>query len=118
MPANMAVGESDQQMNDARDCGGYWAFPKSFTNCNGETVCGKLPTPPNTRFKDKDQSLVFECFNEPHVINPAQLNQLWATCVSTIRRTNPMRVIQIGGLLWCARRRSVESPFFLCFGGV
>jgi len=54
MPASNEVGASDQQMNDARDCGGYWAFPKAFTNYKGELIRGELPTPPKTRIKDKD----------------------------------------------------------------
>jgi len=54
MPASNEVGASDQGMNDARDCGGYWAFPKAFTNYKGEVIRGELPTPPKTRIKDKD----------------------------------------------------------------
>jgi endoglucanase len=54
----------------------------------------------STRLKDKHQSLVFECFNEPHVMTTAQLNKMTDTCVRTIRKTNPTRVVMISGLQW------------------
>lgn len=53
-----------------------------------------------TRFKNADQKLVFECFNEPHVMSVAQINKLTEVCVKTIRKTNPSRVVMISGLRW------------------
>lgn len=54
----------------------------------------------SARFQAWDQGLVFECFNEAHMMTVAQLNEMNAACVRIIRKTNPTRIIHIGGLQW------------------
>jgi endoglucanase len=60
-------------------------------------------------FKGKEDNLVFECFNEPHQMTADQLNRLNAACVSTIRKSNPDRIIMISGLSW-------DSPQWIMSG--
>mmetsp|Transcript_1878 Transcript_1878/g.4528 ORF Transcript_1878/g.4528 Transcript_1878/m.4528 type:complete len:373 (+) Transcript_1878:40-1158(+) len=51
-------------------------------------------------FQSAEDDLVFECFNEPHKMTADQLNRMNAACVSTIRKSNPHRIIMISGLSW------------------
>jgi len=50
------------------------------------------------RFASKDQKLLFEVFNEAHVMNAAQLNTMNAAILPIMRATNPTRIVMIQGL--------------------
>ena len=45
------------------------------------------------RFKDKNQTLLFEIFNEPHLMSATQLNTMNAKVLPIIRATNPTRMV-------------------------
>ncbi len=48
-------------------------------------------------FKDYPDSLLFEVMNEPHGnLNPAKWNELFSDALTTIRETNPTRVVLMG----------------------
>jgi len=57
-------------------------------------------------FKDFPENLLFEIYNEPHVMNSDQLNTMNKNVHSIIRKTNPDRIIILGGLQW-------NSPYWL-----
>jgi len=51
------------------------------------------------RFANASTSLLmFEVFNEPHLMSLDNLNALNAACIPAIRKTNPDRTILVGGL--------------------
>jgi len=49
-------------------------------------------------FANKDQTLMFEIFNEPHYMTVDDLNEMFAKCLAAIRETNPTRIVMINGL--------------------
>lgn len=50
------------------------------------------------RFASKDQLLLFEIFNEAHLMSTDQLNTMNAAILPIIRNTNPTRIVFIQGL--------------------
>lgn len=62
------------------------------------------------RFADHPQELFFEVFNEPWAMTVAQLNEMNSAMLSTVRRTNPHRIVVIGGLQWMNPDWLVENP--------
>jgi len=50
------------------------------------------------RFASKDQTLLFEMFNEPHLMSTNQLNKMYAAILPIIRKTNPTRMVLFMGL--------------------
>lgn len=50
------------------------------------------------RFKDFDDKLVFEIFNEPHLMTVDDLNAMNAAILPIIRKTNPTRNVLLMGL--------------------
>lgn len=50
------------------------------------------------RFADKSEKLLFEIFNEAHLINSDQLNKMNSACLKIIRKSNPTRIVLIQGL--------------------
>lgn len=50
------------------------------------------------RFANKDEKLLFEIFNEAHLINADQLNEMNSACLKIIRKSNPTRIVFIQGL--------------------
>jgi len=62
------------------------------------------------RFSSSPASLLFEVYNEPHVMNVTQLNEMNAHIYATIRQTNPTRTILIGGLEWMGPNWILQNP--------
>ncbi len=52
------------------------------------------------RFKDKSDHLLFEIINEPYPLALEKVNQLNAQILTTIRKTNPTRIIIFSGHMW------------------
>lgn len=50
------------------------------------------------RFASKSEKLLFEIFNEAHLITAEQLNEMNSACLQIIRKTNPTRIVLIQGL--------------------
>ena len=50
------------------------------------------------RFANKTQTLLFEIFNEPHLMSTEQLNAMYAAVLPVIRKHNPTRIVLINGL--------------------
>lgn len=50
------------------------------------------------RFASKSEKLLFEIFNEAHLITVDQLNEMNAACLKIIRNSNPTRIVLIQGL--------------------
>jgi len=50
------------------------------------------------RFAAKNQTLLFEIFNEPHLMTVDQLNEMFGTVLPIIRSSNPTRIVLINGL--------------------
>jgi len=50
------------------------------------------------RFAGKSEKLLFEIFNEAHLISSDQLNEMNAACLKVIRESNPTRIVLIQGL--------------------
>lgn len=53
-----------------------------------------------TRFKDKSDSLLFEMINEPYPMTLEQVDSLNTRILSTIRKTNPTRIVLFSGHMW------------------
>jgi len=51
-------------------------------------------------FQNYNETLLFECFNEPHLMTSKQLAAMTQACVTAVRKTNPTRIIMISGLQW------------------
>jgi hypothetical protein len=49
------------------------------------------------RFKNKSDSLIFEIINEPYPITQANIDDLNARTLKTIRKTNPTRIVSFSG---------------------
>jgi endoglucanase len=49
-------------------------------------------------FSGKSEKLLFEIFNEAHLITPDQLNRMNAACLNIIRESNPTRIVLLQGL--------------------
>jgi endoglucanase len=65
------------------------------------------------RFKDKDQKLLFEVFNEPHLMTTEDLNTMNSAILPIIRKTNPTRIVLLMGLKfgnpsWLVSRKSAD----------
>ena len=50
-----------------------------------------------TRFQNKSDSLFFEVINEPYPLSLANVNDLNARTIQTIRKTNPTRIVLFSG---------------------
>jgi aryl-phospho-beta-D-glucosidase BglC (GH1 family) len=50
-----------------------------------------------TRFRNKSDSLLFEVINEPYPLSLANVNDLNARTIQTIRKTNPTRIVLFSG---------------------
>jgi endoglucanase len=61
-------------------------------------------------FKDKNETLLFEIFNEPHVMSEASLNEMNKAILPVIRSTNPTRIVLFGGLQWMSPSWMVSNP--------
>lgn len=70
--------------------------PSAFTS--------KLPrleamwTQISQRFASKNQTLLFEIFNEPHLMTATQLNTMNKAVLPIIRKSNPTRIVLLMGL--------------------
>lgn len=53
-----------------------------------------------TRFKNKSENLLFEVINEPNPMTLANINDLNARTIKTIRKTNPTRIVLFSGHMW------------------
>jgi Endoglucanase len=53
-----------------------------------------------TRFRNHPDSLLFEIINEPNPLSESSTNALNARTLSTIRKTNPTRIVFFSGYLW------------------
>ena len=62
------------------------------------------------RFKHMPETLLFEVFNEPHVMTADQLNTMNAAIHLIIRASNPTRIILLGGLQWMSPSWQVNNP--------
>jgi len=62
------------------------------------------------RFKDHHETLLFEIFNEPHVINADMLNAMNSAVLPIIRATNPTRIVLYGGLAWMNPHWIIDNP--------
>merc|ERR1712070_853923 len=65
------------------------------------------------RFKDYDQKLLFEIFNEPHLMSTDDLNTMNSAILPIIRKTNPTRIVLLMGLKfgnpsWLVSRKSAD----------
>merc|ERR1719247_2842992 len=58
----------------------------------------------------KNQTLLFEIFNEPHVMTAEQLNKMNAAILPVIRKTNPTRTVFISGLQFSNPSWIVQNP--------
>jgi len=62
------------------------------------------------RFKDKNQTLLFEIFNEPHLMTAADLNTMNSAILPIIRATNPSRVVILMGLKFGNPSWHLQNP--------
>ena len=62
------------------------------------------------RFKIKPETLLFEIYNEPHVMSVDDLNAMNAAAHGIIRDTNPYRIIILGGLSWMSPWWQFQHP--------
>ena len=53
-----------------------------------------------TRFKNKSDSLLFEVINEPNPLSFANVTDLNARTIQTMRKTNPTRIVLFSGNMW------------------
>ncbi len=57
------------------------------------------------RFRDKNDHLLFELYNEPHGrLGPPQWNDLAARALNVVRKSNPSRIVVIGPTSWNAAK--------------
>jgi len=52
------------------------------------------------RFKNKSDHLLFEILNEPYPMSLENVNKLNSQILSTIRKTNPTRIVVFSGHMW------------------
>ena len=62
------------------------------------------------RFKDKDETLLFEIFNEAHLMTADQLNTMNAAILPIIRKQNPTRVVLLQGLKFSNPTWFIQNP--------
>lgn len=62
------------------------------------------------RFKNKPETLLFEIFNEPHVMNADNVNTMNAAILPIIRASNPTRIVLYGGLQWMNPNWIINNP--------
>jgi len=72
----------------------------------GEAIWSQIAT----RFASKNQTLLFEIFNEPHVMTAEQLNKMNAAILPVIRKTNPTRIVFISGLQFSNPSWIIKNP--------
>jgi endoglucanase len=61
-------------------------------------------------FASYPSKLLFEIYNEPHVMSVPQLNQMNTQIYSLIRKTNPSRVVMFGSLGWYGIWWILQNP--------
>lgn len=62
------------------------------------------------RFTNAPEILLFEIFNEPHVMSIPQLNAMNAAVHPIVRKYNPTRILLLGGLQWMSPGWQVQHP--------
>jgi endoglucanase len=62
------------------------------------------------RFQGKPETLLFEVYNEPHIMSVDQLNKMNAAALPIIRKNNPNRIVILGGLQWMNPNWQVQHP--------
>lgn len=63
-----------------------------------------------SRFAAKNQTLLFEIFNEPHRMTVEQLNKMNAAILPIIRKSNPTRITMLAGLKFSNPSWLVQNP--------
>merc|ERR1711934_915740 len=77
---------------------------------------GKLPrleaiwTQIAERFAGKDQTLLFEVFNEPHLMTAEQLNTMNSRILPIIRAKHPDRIVLLMGLKFGNPSWHLQNP--------
>lgn len=61
-------------------------------------------------FAGKDETLLFEIFNEPHYMTTDDLNEMFKECLKAIRETNPTRIVMINGLKFGNPNWILQNP--------
>lgn len=69
----------------------------------------------STEFSTANSSLLFEVFNEPHLMTVEQLNSMNAAVLPVIRAQNPYRIVLFGGLQWMNPTWLTANPNSLVF---
>jgi endoglucanase len=64
----------------------------------------------SSRFQNKSEKLLFEVYNEPHVMSVQSFNKMNAAILPIIRATNPTRVVVLGGLQWMGPSWVTSNP--------
>lgn len=62
------------------------------------------------RFKDKNETLLFEIFNEPNRMTTDQLNTMTRSIMPIIRKNNPSRIVLFMGLQFGNPRWILNNP--------
>lgn len=70
------------------------------------------------QFASAPPSLLFECFNEPHIMTVAQLNTMFSTFYTTVRASNPTRFLLFGGLQWDGPAWIAQNPTAMVIPGL
>lgn len=88
---------------------------------NPQNFLTKLPrmvaiwTQISAEFASANSSLLFEVFNEPHVMTASQLNEMNDAVLPVIRQNNPNRIVMFGGLQWMNPDWILNNPTNLTF---
>jgi len=61
-------------------------------------------------FASKNELLLFEIYNEPHIFTAKNLNQMNSEILPIIRQSNPTRIVIFGGLSWMNPRWILKNP--------
>ena len=83
---------------------------------NNTTFAEKLPRfkaiwkQVSERFQSKPETLLFEIYNEPHIMSVDELNAMNAAVHSIIRVRNPYRIIILGGLQFMSPSWQTSHP--------
>eukprot|EP00041_Stephanoeca_diplocostata_P002122 m.23497 g.23497 ORF g.23497 m.23497 type:complete len:512 (+) comp12951_c0_seq1:70-1605(+) len=63
-----------------------------------------------TAYASQPSNLIFEVFNEPHLMSTDQLNEMNAAVLPIMRATNPTRVVLFGGLQYMGPAWLLSNP--------
>ena len=61
-------------------------------------------------FASKNELLLFEIYNEPHIFTANDLNQMNSEILPIIRQSNPTRIVIFGGLSWMTPGWIFKNP--------